>query len=320
TAGASTPAWMIQRVLDRLRQQMRPRPASPAEKLRGALDAVVISKVSAALGAALMVFANATLGGYAFSWAAAFIAACYIFGMYALNQLSDAQTLKHNEPEKLRFYLRHQRAITAAAGAAVAAALAAAAALGPSAALLYVLALLMGLAYTVKWLPRNETLRVHRLKDIPASKDVFVGVAWVMVTVVVPALASGGGLLEAGVGVAAVFTFTLVYIRSVLSDIRDIHGDRLVGRETIPILIGKTATKFFLGALCAGLAGGLIAAAAAGWVGAFGYVALGAVAYTALYLALYHWRVISRGVAFDLAIDGVFHVTGALALVWIFIA
>lgn len=320
TAGASTPTWMIQRVLDRLRQRMRPRPASPAEKLRGALDAVVISKVSAALGAALMVFANATLGGYAFSWAAAFIAACYIFGMYALNQLSDAQTLKHNEPEKLRFYLRHQRAITAAAGAAGAASLAAAAALGPSAALLYVLALLMGLAYTVKWLPRNETLRVHRLKDIPASKDVFVGVAWVMVTVVVPALASGGGLLEAGVGVAAVFTFTLVYIRSVLSDIRDIHGDRLVGRETIPILIGKTATKFFLGALCVGLAGGLIAAAAAGWVGGFGYVALGAVAYTALYLALYHWRVISRGVAFDLAIDGVFHVTGALALLWVFIA
>ena len=320
TAGASTPTWMIQRVLDRLRRQMRVRPPAPAETLRGALDALVISKVSTAAGAALMVYANSVLGGYAFSWRAALIAGCYIFGMYALNQLSDAQTLKHNEPEKLRFYLRHQRAITAAAGMAVAASLAAAVTLGLSTALLYVVALLMGLAYTVKWLPRNETIRVHRLKDIPASKDVFVGVAWVMVAVVVPALASGGALLEAGVGVAAVFTFTLVYIRNVLSDIRDIHGDRLVGRETIPILIGKTATKYFLGVLCAGLAAALIAAAAAGWVGGFGYAALGAVAYTALYLTLYHWRVINRGVAFDLAIDGVFHVTGALALLWVFIA
>lgn len=316
TAGASTPAWMIQRVLNRLEEITADSPAPVKGALVRFLEAVVISHLSVAAGAALMVFANATLAGFGFTWAAAYMAGAYLFSMYVINQLNDTQTFRHNEPEKIRFYLQHRKPVRAAAAGAALTSVAVAAVSGPWVLLAYGFAMALGLGYTVKWFPRSDIVRIHRLKDIPASKDVFVGVGWVFVTVVIPALAAGSALFTAPVAVAAVFTFTVVYIRSVVSDIRDIHGDRLVGRETIPILIGKEATKVFVAALTISLAAFLAASSYFGLVSPFGYLLLVSVGYTALYLALYHWRIISRGVPMDLALDGVFHVTGAIALAW----
>jgi 4-hydroxy-3-methylbut-2-enyl diphosphate reductase len=117
--------------------------------------------------------------------------------------------------------------------------------------------------------------------------------------------------------VTGFYTFGLVYIRSTLSDIRDIHGDKLVGRETIPILIGKNPTKVFLGVLTVLVTGLLISSTAMGWTTSFGYLFLLTAPYTALYLWLYHMRLISRGIRLDLVLDGVFHLAGLLAIIWL---
>lgn len=319
TAGASTPSWMIQRVYERIKSIKQERSTSPWARLRRALEIAVVSNISVALGAGLMVFVNATLAGIKFSWAAAYIAGAYLFSMHVLNRLNDVKTFKHNEPETIRFYLKHRELMTGMALAAAVTALAAAFSAGPGVTMVVLWALALGLGYTVKWFPKSTTLRIHRLKDIPASKDVFVGLAWAVITAVIPALAVGAALLSPSVVMAFAYTFILVYIRSVLSDIRDIHGDRLVGRETIPILIGVGATKVFLAALSAGLAALLIAASYIGWVGPFGYVLLFSIAYTAFYLYLYHRRVISGGFPFNLTMDGVFHFSGLLAIIWMFL-
>lgn len=317
TAGASTPSWMIQRVLDKLKSKEHQKPVS-LKYLAGRLaEAVSIGNLSVALGAAFMTFANATLAGYEFTWMSAYIASAYLFAMYALNQLNDSQTFLHNEPEKIRFYLRHQKLIKFVAIFFAISSLMAVFAQGWIVSIVYVGALVMGLGYTVKWFPKSNIIKIHRLKDIPASKDIFVGVGWVSVTVFIPALFAGADIFSAPVAIAAVFTFTIVYIRSVVSDIRDIHGDRLVGRETIPILIGKEPTKVFVAALTIALALLLAAAASFGWAPRFGYFLILAVGYMALYLALYHSRIISRGVAFDLTLDGAYHVSGLLAIVWV---
>jgi len=316
TAGASTPSWMIQRVLGRLTSIAHDKPVTLKYLAGRIVEFVSIGNLSVALGAAFMVFANATLAGYEFTWASAYIASAYLFAMYALNQLNDSQTFLHNEPEKTRFYLKHQKLIKYTAIFFAVSSLVAVFAQGWIVSLVYVGALVMGLGYTVKWFPESEAIKIHRLKDIPASKDIFVGVAWVSVTVLIPALFAGAQIISAPVAIAGVFTFTIVYIRSVVSDIRDIHGDRLIGRETIPILIGKEPTKVFVASLTIALALLLASASSLGWAPRFGYFLMLAVGYTALYLALYHARIISRGVAFDLTLDGAYHVSGLLAILW----
>ncbi|VAX26073.1 4-hydroxy-3-methylbut-2-enyl diphosphate reductase [hydrothermal vent metagenome] len=317
TAGASTPNWMIARVRDRLVGLRKKRASSMSLAITETISALVLSNVSVAIGAGMMVFANSTLARIEFSWGAAMIAALYLFSMHVLNRLNDVSAFRHNEPEKIKFYFKHSRLMKMAAGISVLLTLGLAFSLGPGVTLVLVASIFLGLGYTVKWFPKSELIRIHRLKDIPASKDLFVGFAWAVVTAIVPALAYGGDLFTAPVAVAFIFTFTLAYVRSVLSDIRDIHGDKMVGRETIPILIGKKATKIFLFMLTIGLALGLFAASYFQWVGPFGYALLLSVAYTGLYLWLYHRRVISRGLPYDLAVDGAFHFTGLMAIIWV---
>ena len=319
TAGASTPSWMIQRTLDRLNAITGGRP-TPLDMIYGAGKALAVSNISVAAGGAFMTLASATLAGYRPAGTASGLAAAYIFAMYGLNQLHDTMTFKHNEPERYRFTLRWRRAMAACSGLAAAVSIILAAYIGFWPLMILAGAMILGLAYTVVWFPRAGWLKIHRLKDIPASKEIFVATGWAVVASVIPAMASGAPPYSAAVALSALFVFTIVYIRAVVSGIRDIQGDRVMGRETVPILIGKTATKAFVAALGLGLAGALAAAAWAGWVTGFGWWLLGAVAYTGLYLGLYHYRVIHRGVVFDLALDGVFHVCGALAIAWILLA
>jgi 4-hydroxy-3-methylbut-2-enyl diphosphate reductase len=265
----------------------------------------------------MMTLANGLLAGFPFSWSGAFIAAGYIYSMYVLNQLNDVESIRHNEPEKARFYERRKTPLTATALLWTVAAVGVSVVTGllPFVAVMGVY--FMGLGYAVKWFPTSELISIHRLKDVPMSKDFFVGVGWAAVTCGVPALIAEGDHITPGFFVASFFTFTLAYVRSVLADIRDIEGDKLVGRNTIPIRYGKEWTKRFLAAMWGAAVVALLFAYGFGRSGAFGLVSLLALGYTGGYLFLYHRRIINKGILFDLAVDGVFPFTGAVAIIWV---
>jgi 4-hydroxybenzoate polyprenyltransferase len=135
--------------------------------------------------------------------------------------------------------------------AAAAAALALAFLLDWQAGALVLIATVTGLLYSVRLIPRRwkPILHFRRLKDIPSSKDIFVGIAWSAVTVLVPALHAGIPILSISVITSLLGIFTLTYIRSVLLDIREIGGDRIVGKESLPTLIGSARSEMLIAAL-----------------------------------------------------------------------
>ncbi len=116
--------------------------------------------------------------------------------------------------------------------------------------------------------------------------------------------------------VAFLFVFSLVYARSLLLDIRDIQGDQLVGRETVPIIIGMKKTKLYIGivliitAVCLSISGWL------NWASSLSFFLLASIGYCAFYLYLYHKRIISQGVSCDAVVDGQFYLTGLITLFW----
>ena len=176
----------------------------------------------------------------------------------------------------------------------------------------------LGIAYSVKIFPSyiSRHIKYQRLKDIPASKDVFVALAWATVCVLVPASAKVWGGINFSIMASFVFVFLVSYIRSVLFDIRDIQGDRFVGRETIPILIGKEKTKIFLLAISGLAAIGLLIFSRIGWLSSLGYLLIIPIAYTIFYLYLYHRRIISQGLSCEGVVDGKFILTGVIAFIW----
>jgi 4-hydroxybenzoate polyprenyltransferase len=69
--------------------------------------------------------------------------------------------------------------------------------------------------------------------------------AWALVIAVVPYM-EWPIEVSADMTVAFLFIFSIVLVRSSLSDLIEIQSDRLLGRETIPVVIGEDRTRKLL--------------------------------------------------------------------------
>jgi len=124
---------------------------------------------------------------------------------------------------------------------------------------------LLGLTYNLRMVPHHADggWRFRSLRSFPGSKTFLIALAWGVVTAVLPALAAHNGRPLTG---AAVFLWAagLVFCRTAFFDILDMQGDRIVGKETLPILIG---TQRALNLLKYSLALGIVLLLAAGLAG-----------------------------------------------------
>jgi 4-hydroxybenzoate polyprenyltransferase len=112
--------------------------------------------------------------------------------------------------------------------------------------LLFLLMSLIGLLYNIRIISLGFMgIESVRIKDIPASKTILIALAWAMVTTFFAPLSVYGFTT-----VSSVFVFFwsagLVFVRTAFFDILDMHGDRMVGRETLPIVLGEKPTILIL--------------------------------------------------------------------------
>ncbi len=317
TAGASTPNWLIQEVVDRLEELRGERRNRWLQFLWDQITYLVKSNVYVGLGAMSLSYATCRLQGIAPRWSYLLTAGCYVFAMHILNHFTDWTAVKFSEPARLAFYSRNKRGLILLGSLAALAALLVALTMGTWPFLLILAMSVLGVVYRIPLIPKKwpGLLGYRCLQDIPASKDLFLALAWAIVAVITPLLAVRLPL-SAATGVALSFTFTMAFIRSVLFSIKEIQGDQIVGRETIPILAGIGKTKIVLVMMTALLAVVLLLSDPLGWTPGLSAWLLVGVLYTALYLLLYHRRVIAQGTAFELMVDGVFLLCGLLAYLW----
>jgi len=317
TAGASTPNWLIQGVVEAIdRAQQRHTPALARALVYG-LRFFQDSGVHIAIGAALLTYASCLLQELAVLPEYLILAFSYVFAMQHLMYFTDRAAEMYNEPTRALFYERHKVLIISVSTAGVVTALAFSAMLGLDTFGLMLLAAAAGIAYNAPIVPEKlvRFVRYRRPKDVPASRDIFAGLGWAVVTVVVPFLHASPALAGRNV-VAFFFVFAIAFIRSVIVDVKHIQGDRVVGNETIPIIIGKQRTKVMLGALAALTAAVLVVAAQRGVVSSLGIYLLSCIAYACMYLYLYHERIIFQGISFEGVVDSNYWLAGIVAFVW----
>jgi 4-hydroxy-3-methylbut-2-enyl diphosphate reductase len=309
---------MIRRVVEKilaLRRERRPR------ALRVAVDVaefLIKSNVYVAAGAAALTYANAVLLGVEHKAVSALVAALYMFSMHVVNQFADKEAQKLNDPARAAFYDRHAWSLVGlAAGLAIVSVAIAFCAVSRAAFLVLVIASVLGAIYRLELLPRGaaKSLRYRRLADIPCSRELFLAGAWCVTAVVIPLLAQREPLSPA-FGVALAFTFALAFTRAALLDIRDIQGDRIVGKETMPIVFGKMAVKTALGLLLFVVAALLLLAPGLGWCPALAYGLLACLLYACAYLWFYHWRLIGEGYLCEGVVDANFLLAGIVAYLW----
>lgn len=90
----------------------------------------------------------------------------------------------------------------------------------------------------------------------------------------------------------------------------------MVGKETIPIVLGGRRTEALVVVLLILLGGVLTGAASLGWATSLSSFLLVSLGYVVSYYWLYRQKMVGRGFLFEGAVDGSFIFAGLLALLW----
>jgi len=238
TAGASTPNWIINRAV----RKIEAIPGNGESVGRSALYRLMrfLHESNLWTASAGGAFASALAlieGDPQRVFKAAPLAFFYIFSMHTLNRLIDRESGEYNDPLRVRFLIHHRKLFFVLSFLALAASLSVAFKMG-TVPFFFLLALsTLGGIYTIPVIPKGARFRA--LKDFPGSKTLFVALAWASVAGLVSRMNFHPEKLPLSVWVCFFTSFLLVFARSILMEILDIQGDRIVGRETLAVLIGE---------------------------------------------------------------------------------
>ncbi len=321
TAGASTPSWIIKQVFRAVEKLPTVKPAGLGGRWLTFQRVLLLTNVYVALGAGCLAFAVSQLQRGHLVAEHVLAAMFYVLSMHILNHLTGRAEDRYNSPDRERFYSAHKRLLAAVALAAGTLGLMAAFRMGrlPFGVLLVMSAL--GLAYNIQLVPSGvwPRLRWRRLRDIPGSKTLLIALAWAVVTSLLPVL---GGRHPSGWATIASFGWTagMVFSRTLFFDILDMQGDRIVGKETLAIVLGEEKSFKLIYTVLAITVLGLVAGALAGLLPPLAYGLTGC----SLLMAAMAWRHQRRcepaGIKLEFGVESIFILAGIMALIFCLLA
>jgi (E)-4-hydroxy-3-methyl-but-2-enyl pyrophosphate reductase len=322
TAGASTPEWMINRVVEKI-EAFSPETASRLNTLlKHAMGVLVASNVYVGLGAAALTLAASFLLQSFLSREELLplmsTAGLFTLAMHTVNRYQERSHYSGWGTFSPRAFQRFQQVMLWVGIGALSASLGLAASLGFDQFLALAAFGLLGALYGVKLIPLNwarHIMGIRRLKDLPASRDLGTALAWTAAAGIVPLLTVGSSSPLRAVGVLS-FVFLLVFLRSALIGVRDVQGDKIMGMETIFKVVGKRRTKGVLLSVVATLVI-LLLALTFPWHGLpLAAFLLTVVPYVCGVSWMYHQRLLPKGAAGEILVDGQFLLAGVMAFLW----
>ncbi len=197
------------------------------------------------------------------------ISALYLLAMNQINNLLDLKFLRLLEPEKYYYFNTFRPFFITVSAISLAAVLLSAYGLARpfTAALFLSLAIIAGLVYKIRFPLPGHKQPSFSLSDIPGSKDIVFSLAMAGVTILVPVLGQENLVHDwYNISFVCIFVITITLTNSFFRDIKNILDDKVIGNETIPVVIGKGRTYLLMSVLFAVLAFIVAVTAAAGFV------------------------------------------------------
>ena len=238
SAGASTPNWITEGVIDYLTHNQK---GKVPGKLRAPYNLwifLVKTDISSAIGAGFLSLASMLLQGLSVGFSNILTASLCVYAIHTINRLQSRSFGRIRGSFREESYIKYRGIYMTVAVVSLVLASALSFVAGPAPFILVGLVSLFGVLY-------NINVWGKRLEDVPASKNIFTAMAWAVLTAVVPQM-SVSLEITCGMVIAFLFVFALVFSKSVLSDTLDVQSDRLLGRETIPVVMGKTRARTLL--------------------------------------------------------------------------
>jgi len=316
TAGASTPNWIIKKVYKALEALLVKRQHGWRRAIFDAQRALLLTNIYVSVGAGCLSLACSKLQGITQYFPYIFIAILFVQSMHILNHLIGSKSDQFNDPERAHFYRSNRVMLSLLAIIAGAAGLVIASTLGVLPFVILLAMSFLGLSYNLRLIPKSITgIKYRRIRDVPGSKTVLIAIAWGTVTAVLPALVVPDHL-SWHTGLVFLWSAGIVFVRTAFFDILDMQGDRIVGKETLPILLGEKRSMRLLKVVLAALTAMLVCTAAFQFISNLGFVLVICPAVMFLILRAYERGLILPSIKLEFLIETNFILAGLLSFLW----
>ena len=316
TAGASTPNWVIKnvyRTLEALPHQ--------AKQWRLAIFKIrrwlLLSNLYLAVGAGCLSYACALLSGIRPGMASALMATCYVLSMHILNNFIGREAVRYNDPDRASFYDNNRLILLTLAIVSGAVGLFMAFVEGPAPFLILCIISLLGVLYKVKIIPGGLKIgkKIQRISDVPGSKTVLIALAWGTVTAALPHLSVSLEITPSMIFVSLWASVT-AFVRTAFFDILGMQGDRIVGQESLPIVLGEKKTFRILERLLVIFLVALLLAPIVHLATTLAYGMILSVLYMATVLAAFERNWVVPGFRFEFLVETLFVFTAVVSGLW----
>jgi len=316
TAGASTPNWVIKKIYRTLE-------ALPYKKKQGLQRVIfpiqrvlLLTNIYVSIGAGCLCYACIKIQGITNNLHHVIISMLYVLSMHIFNNLIGTKADRYNDPDRSSFYNKNKILLAFLAFAAGGIGLMTAYSVGWIPFLILFGMSIMGLSYNLRLIPKRFTYdKYSRLRDIPGSKTVLIAMAWGIVTAVLPRLSVSGDI-HLNTAIIFLWSLSLVFVRTAFFDILDMQGDRIVGKETIPILLGEKRALRLLKTILAINFGILFVSSAFQLISSLGFMLLICPAFVFIMLSAHERGYMLPGIRLEFLVESNFVMAGIMTLVW----
>ncbi|MFC1651455.1 4-hydroxy-3-methylbut-2-enyl diphosphate reductase, partial [Candidatus Latescibacterota bacterium] len=245
TAGASTPQWVIKEVVDSISTYA----PNIRHSLTGYLKSLAFLSVEGnfvtCIAAAALTYAMCQLMGIPPYPRYLLMSFFYLFPMHVINKYLEINWKYISMTEGAPYIRKYWRVFLGFAIISSIISIVIALEEGIIIFLLVIVSYILGGLYSIRIIPRKWKLHFRSIRDIPGSKDILIAIAWTFAVIFLPSITHErfpGFIVLTG----AAYVFVLVFSKTTILAIGGMQSDKLVGLETIPVLIGKARTEKLL--------------------------------------------------------------------------
>jgi (E)-4-hydroxy-3-methyl-but-2-enyl pyrophosphate reductase len=316
TAGASTPNWVIKKVYRTLEalpyknKQGLQRVIFPIQRV------LLLTNIFVSIGAGCLCYACIKIQGITNNFNHVLISMLYVLSMHILNNLIGTKADQYNDPDRSSFYNNNKILLAFLSFAAGGIGLMTAFSVGWIPFLILFGMSIMGLSYNLRLIPKRFAYdKYSRLRDIPGSKTVLIAMAWGIVTSILPRLSVSGNI-HLNTAIIFLWSLSLVFVRTAFFDILDMQGDRIVGKETIPILLGEKRALRLLKTILAINFGILFISSVFQLISSLGFALLICPIFVFIILSAHERGYMLPGIRLEFLVESNFVMAGVMTLVW----
>jgi 4-hydroxybenzoate polyprenyltransferase len=277
---------------------------------------LLLTNIYVAVGAGCLSYACIKIQGISHNLPYVLISVLYVQSMHILNNLTGTKADRYNDPDRSSFYDKNKILLAILAFTAGGFGLITAYAVGLIPFLILLGMSIMGLSYNLRLIPKRFIHhKTMRIRDIPGSKTALIAMAWGIVTSLLPRLSASENI-HLSTLIIFLWSLSLVFVRTAFFDILDMQGDRIIGKETIPILLGEKRTLRILKTILIINLGILLFSSAFQLISSLGFVLAICPAFIFVMLTAHERGYMLPGIRLEFLVESNFIMAGLAALIW----